>query len=67
MKFFSTILTLFRRLFWAIAIAYMVAWHNVYKEDDKILYQIVSPVGEDKEDENSSPDDTEELIFKDQV
>lgn len=63
MKLIRVIITFCRRLFWAIAVAYMVAWHNVYKEDDKILHQVVSSIEEDEKDEHSSPGDTEEITF----
>jgi hypothetical protein len=50
-----------KRLFWAMCIAYMVAWHNVYKEDDRVLHDIELTTKEDQtlEDAGSS----EEIIF----
>jgi hypothetical protein len=30
------ILQFSRRLFWAVIVGFMIAWHNVYHEDDKL-------------------------------
>lgn len=40
-----------------MTVAYMVVWHNVYKEEDKILYQVEASNQEDHEDENSTSTD----------
>ncbi|AHM63276.1 hypothetical protein D770_25155 [Flammeovirgaceae bacterium 311] len=52
---------LFKRLFWAVCLAYMVTWHNVYKDDDRILHDIELSTEEEQtmEDDGSS----EEIIF----
>lgn len=59
MKFIRHLFLFMKRLLWALVLAYMVAWHNVYKEDDKILYHVVSSLEEDHADETTSPEDQE--------
>lgn len=64
MHFLRNVLRFCKRLFWAISVAYMVALHNVYREEDKILYQVEASIKEDQEDENSTStdDDTTEDV-----
>jgi hypothetical protein len=37
-----------RRIAWAILVGYMIAWHNVYKEETKMPQDIVISIEEDK-------------------
>ena len=39
---------------WALTVAYMMAWHNVYKEDMKFMDDMTIVMEVDNEDENSS-------------
>ena len=62
MQLLQSIGRFFKRLFIAICIAYMVAWHNVYKEDDRILHEIELSMEEDQTDQATEDTSDTELI-----
>ncbi|WKN42692.1 hypothetical protein [Tunicatimonas pelagia] len=44
-----------RRLIWAIGVAYMLAFHNVYYDEQKYKEDIVIVVEEDTEIQDAAP------------
>lgn len=62
MQLLRSIGRFFKRLFIAICIAYMVAWHNVYKEDDRILHEIELSMEEDHTDQATEDTSGAELV-----
>ena len=36
MKALRTLFRMLRRILWALIVGFMVAWHNVYKQDDML-------------------------------
>ena len=49
------ILHFLRRLLWAILVGFMIAWHNVYHQDDKLcedtnIHVVIMEEEEDEDD-----------------
>lgn len=57
MKFTTQIMRYFRRLMWALIVAFMVGIHNFYKQEMDSPDSIVSSIQLDEEAEDSSPKD----------
>jgi len=43
-------------LFWAVGVAYMLAFHNIYYDEQKFKEDIVTVVEEDTEIEDTAPE-----------
>lgn len=53
MKFLRQTGKYIRRFAWAFVVAYMVAWHNVYKEKSDMSNSIAYHMENDHEEDNS--------------
>jgi len=57
MQIFYQILKYIRRTAWALLVAYMVGWHNVYKQVDRMPDDIVLTIEVDEVQEDNAPKD----------
>ncbi len=57
MKPFPKLFRPFRRLLWALTVAFMVGVHNFYKQEMDSADSIVSSIQIDSEEEDGSPKD----------
>ncbi|MBN7809426.1 hypothetical protein J0A68_00575 [Algoriphagus sp. H41] len=57
MKVFFKLFRPFRRLVWALIVAFMVGVHNFYKQEMDSPDSIVSSIQLDEEEEDASPKD----------
>lgn len=55
MKIFSKLVRPFRRLLWALIVAFMVGVHNFYKQEMDSADTIVSSIEIDSEEKDGSP------------
>ena len=52
----SKVLHLIRMLVFAVVLGYMIAWHNVYREDQKMIVDIAITIEHEDEDQSGELD-----------
>ena len=57
MRILRYLVRLLRRIMWSLIVAYMIAIHNVYKEDETNVDDILITIEQDEVQEDSAPKD----------